>query len=72
MGIAALILGIVGLILSIAGVFYWIGITLGALGIVLGAIGKSKNSSCATAGLVISIIAVAFGVIWFIVCSAMM
>lgn len=71
MGIASLVLSIVALILSFFGVFmFWPALILSVAGIVLGAIGKSKKSSCATAGLVISIIAAAIVLIWFVACSA--
>lgn len=74
MGIASLIMGIVSLVLSIFGGFgylYWPTVLLGVAGIILGAIGKKKGGP-ATAGMVISIIAVAISLIYLVACSAVM
>lgn len=70
MGIASLVLGIIGLVFSIIPGFWWLGITLGVVGIVLGAIGKKKGAKNASAGLVLSIIAVALGFVLYIACVA--
>ena len=69
MGIASLIIGIVALVLSFFGIItFWPALILGIGGIVLGALGK-KKSGAGTAGMIISIIAVAICLIWFIACG---
>lgn len=71
MAIASLILAIVGLIFSFIPALNWIGVLLGIVAIILGAIGKKKTGSgAATAGLVIGILAVVFGLILYIACVA--
>lgn len=76
-GIISLVLGIVGLVVSfIGGICYGVfggifGILLGVGGIVLGIMAKkTANSSMATAGFVCGIIAVAFGFIFMVGCTA--
>lgn len=74
MGVASLVMGIVALVLSVFGGFgflYWPTVILGIAGIILGAVGK-KNGGPATAGMVISIVAVAVSVIYYIACAAML
>ena len=72
MGIASLVLGIIALILSFFGVFGWLSAILGIVGIILGAVGRKDASKrgVATAGLVLSIIAVAWGLIMWSACAA--
>lgn len=71
MGIVSLICGIAGIILSfVPNVSLWIAVAAGAVGIVLAAIGKKKGEKgIATAGLVLSIIAVALAVLFIAVCA---
>lgn len=72
MGVASLVLGIIAIVISIffAG-FNWLGAVLGIVGIVLGALGrKGEKRGAATAGLVLSIIAFALGLITWIACAA--
>ena len=73
MGVAALVIGIISLIISIffAGL-NWLGVILGIIGIILGAMGRKDpaKKGVATAGLVLSIIAVALGIILWITCAA--
>lgn len=73
MGVASLVLGIVALVLAIfVPAFYLITFILGIVGIILGALGR-KNAAkkgVATAGLVLSIISVALGLLFYIACAA--
>lgn len=73
MAVASLVLGIVALVISVffAGL-NWLGIIIGIIGIILGALGKKdeEKKGLATAGLVMSIIAVALGLIFWIACAA--
>ena len=72
MGVASLVIGIIALVISIflAG-FNWFGVILGIIGIILGALGRKNpaKKGVATAGLVLSIIAVALGVILWLACA---
>jgi hypothetical protein len=73
MAVASLVLGIVGLVFSIVsvGVFGWIGAILGIIGIILGALGRKKTpdkKGIATAGLVLSILALVFGLLLYLAC----
>lgn len=73
MGTAALVLGILSLLSSVVGGAFslgWIGTVCGVIGIVLGAIGSKKKEEYAKAGLILSIVAVAWGVIATIACFA--
>ena len=74
MAVASLVLGIIALVIAVFipawGLF---GAILGIVGIVLGALGRKKTpekKGMATAGLVMSIIAVALGLIFWIACVA--
>lgn len=69
MGIAALVLGIVSVVWAVLG-GTWLSAIVGIIGVVLGALGKKGNASCATAGLVLSIIGTALSVVFFIACAA--
>ena len=71
MGVISLICGIVGIILNfVPNVSIWIAIALGAVGIVFSVIAKKKGEKgIATAGLVVSIIAAALGLLFFAVCK---
>lgn len=71
MGAISLICGIVGIILNfVPGVKWFIAAGLGVLGIIFAVIGKKKGEKgIATAGLVVSIIAAALGVLYFAICK---
>ena len=72
MAVASLVLSIVALIIAIFAPYIgWLAILLGVAGIVLGALGKKdpNKSGMATAGLVMSIIAVALSSILWIACA---
>lgn len=74
MAVASLVLGIIALVISLfsGGSLGWLGMIVGILGIIFGVIGKKdeKQKGMATAGLVMSIIAVALGLILFLACAA--
>lgn len=73
MAVASLVLGILALVISVfIPAWGWLGAILGIVGIILGALGKKDpaKKGMATAGLVMSIIAVAFGLIFWIACVA--
>ena len=71
MGAAALVLGLIALVGSIfLPVFGWIWMIAGVLGIVLGAVGKKKGAKCAVGGMVLSIIALALAVVFWLACAA--
>lgn len=71
MAVASLVLGICALVFPFIGLG-WLSALLGIVGIVLGALGKKnvEKKGMATAGLVMSIIAVALGLISWIACAA--
>ncbi len=69
MGIAALVLGIVSVAWSCFG-GTWLSAAVGIVGIILGALGKKNGAKCATAGLVLSIIGTALGLVFYIACIA--
>ncbi len=73
MGVASLVLGIVALVIAIFfGALGWPAVICGIVGIVLGALGRKNPAPAgtATAGLVMSIIAVAIALIWLIACAS--
>lgn len=71
MAIASLVLGICSLVFPFIGLG-WLSAILGVIGIVLGALGKKnvEKQGLATAGIVMSIIAVALGLVTWIACAA--
>ena len=72
MAVTSLVLGICALVFPFIGLG-WLSMLLGIVGLVLGALGKKKNpekKGIATAGLVMSIIAVALGLVSWIACAA--
>ena len=72
MVIASLVLGIVGVVFSFIGLYLPAAI-IGVVGIILGALGRKRTpekKGMATAGLVLSIIAVALALITYIACMA--
>lgn len=76
MAVASLVLGILSLLLSLS--ISWVGLgfipaIVGIIGIILGVLARKKDDEkkgMATAGLVMSIIAVALGLITFLACAA--
>lgn len=75
MAIAALVLGIISIILGLflGGILGWLCLIVSIAGIILGAMGRNdeQQKSLATAGLVMSIVGMAFGVVEMVVCSAL-
>lgn len=71
MAVASLVLGICSLVFPFIGLG-WLSALLGIVGIVLGALGKKnvEKQGMATAGIVMSIIAVALGLISWVACAA--
>lgn len=71
MAVASLVLGICSLVFPFIGLG-WLSALLGIVGIVLGALGKKnvEKQGMATAGIVMSIIAVALGLLSWIACAA--
>lgn len=73
MAIAALVLGIVGAVFAVIPLFgAYVGIPLGIIGLILGIVAAKKNgkSGLTTAAIVLSIIAIALSVIFYIACIA--
>ena len=78
MGVASLVLGIISVVIAVFGSgIGFVGTIIGVIGIILGAVAKNKatsdpnyNAGPATAGLVLSIIGAALGIILFIACAA--
>lgn len=73
MAVASLILGIIGAIFSFIPVFgAYVAIPLGIIGLILGIVATKKagKSGMTTAGIVLSIIAIALGVIFYVACVA--
>lgn len=69
--VASLVLGIIGVVLGFLGLWGWTGAILGIIGLILGVLGRKENpTGMATAGIVLSIIAVALGLIMTIACYA--
>lgn len=71
MSVASLVLGICALVFPFIGLG-WLSVIIGVVGIVLGALAKKnpEKQGMATAGIVMSIIAVALGLIMWIACAA--
>jgi len=76
MAVGALVLGIVALVFSLIPFVSVVAIPLAVVGIILGALGgkqlqqQGRPAGQATAGLVLSIIALVFAVIFTIACGA--
>lgn len=72
MGVASMVLGIVALAFAVfGGAASWLGVIIGIVGIILAAIAKKNApSGVATAGLVMSIIAAALGLVFWLACAA--
>jgi len=75
MATGALVLGIIALVFSFIPFLYYIAIPLAIIGIILGALGmkqlqqQGRPAGSATAGLVLSIIALVFAIIFAAVCG---
>lgn len=69
--IASLVLGICSLVFPFIGLG-WLSCILGIVGVILGALGrkKSEKKGLATAGMVMSIIAIALGLLMWLACAA--
>ena len=74
MGIASLILGIIAIVIAIFMPYIgWLGSLLGILGIIFAVIGKKSNpekKGVCTAGLVLSIIGLILGFLFYLACVA--
>ncbi len=71
MAVASLVLGICSLVFPFIGLG-WLSVLVGVVGAVLGSLGRKDESKrgMATAGLVMSIISIALGLIMWIACAA--
>ena len=71
MAVASMVLGICSLVFPFIGLG-WLSVLLGLVGIILGALARKKETGkgMATAGLVMSIIAVALGLVMWLACVA--
>ena len=69
--VASLVLGICSLVFPFIGLG-WLSCIVGIVGTILGALGRKdlEKKGMATAGMVMSIISVAFGVILWLACAA--
>ena len=72
MGVASLVLGIISLVIAVfVPAFGWVASIIALVGVILGAVAKKKGAKgAATAGLVMSIIALALGVLMYLACVA--
>jgi len=71
LAVASLVLGICSLVFPFIGLG-WLSVLLGIIGTILGALGRKNpaKKGTATAGMVMSIISVALGIIMWIACAA--
>lgn len=71
MAVASLVLGICALVFPFIGLG-WLSVLLGIVGLILGVLGRKNEEKrgMATAGMVMSIIAVGLGLIMWIACAA--
>lgn len=71
MAVASLVLGICSLVFPFIGLG-WLSVIIGIIGTILGALGrkKSEKQGMATAGMAMSIISVALGLLMWIACAA--
>lgn len=73
MGVVSLVLGIVGVVVALfGGAFNWIAVIIGVIGIILGAKGRNDTDGkgVATAGMVLSILALVFGIAMYVACAS--
>lgn len=70
MAVASLVLGIIGLVVSLFTT--WPGAILGLIAIILGALGRKDpaKKGIATAGLVLGILAMVFGLAMLLICGS--
>lgn len=69
--VASLVLGIIAVVTLFFGTFAWIGVICGIIGLILGAQARRETpSGIATAGFVLSLIAVILCALTFIACIA--
>lgn len=69
LSVASLVLGIIAMVLLFTGWFTIISVVLGVVGLALGISGKKKTpNGMATAGIVLSIIALSLGALIFVSC----
>lgn len=71
MAVASLVLGICSLVFPFIGLG-WLSVLIGVVGVVLGALGRknTEKQGMATAGMVMSVISIALGLIMWIACAA--
>lgn len=71
MAVASLVLGICSLVFPFIGLG-WLSCILGIVGIILGALGRKnpEKKGMATAGMVMSIISLALGILMWLACVA--
>jgi len=71
MAVASLVLGICSLVFPFIGLG-WLSVIVGIVGVILGALGRKnpEKKGMATAGLVMSVISIALGLIMWIACVA--
>lgn len=71
MAVASLVLGICSLVFPFIGLG-WLSCVVGTVGTILGALGRknSEKNGMATAGMVMSIISVALGLLMWLACAA--
>ena len=72
MGVGSLVLGIISVVIAVfLPVYGWVAALLGIIGIILAAVAKKNGQKgVATAGLVLSIIGTALGLLFYIACAA--
>ena len=73
MAVGSLVLGIIGLVWALViPALKVVAVITGLIGIILGALGRKdpERKGIATAGLVLSILAVVFGLIMFVACAS--
>lgn len=71
MGVASLVLGILSLIMCFIPGMSLVGLIVSLIGVILGALGRKSNASCATGGMVCSIIALILCGVWFFACGGL-
>lgn len=72
MGVASLVLGICSVVLAVFfGSAGWLAALLGLIGVILGAVAnKKQKTGVATAGVVLSIIGLVLGLLFYVACIA--